>query len=81
MIYIEIEDACCTNKFIHIFVLIITITNIILLYGYIVFQHEIMWFLTFFVEKPLQDVKQGKYPNINLKLLDVRDNVVSNVCV
>ena len=34
-----------------------------------------------FVEKPLQDVKQGKYPNINLKLLDVRDNVVSNVCV
>ena len=40
-----------------------------------------MWFLTFFVEKPLQDVKQGKYPNINLKLLDVRDNVVSNLCV
>ena len=34
-----------------------------------------------FVEKPLRDIAQGKYLNINLKLLDVRDNVVSNVCV
>ena len=26
-----------------------------------------------FVEKPLRDIAQGKYLNINLKLLDVRE--------